>query len=122
MRRASTAARRPRLRWTGCASGAIPSSTSTATLSEAEMAGLYSACDCLVHPFRGEGFGLPVVEAMACGLPVIVTGAGPALDYATDETAFLIPATTRPVRRVPRGRHRDDRPALAVRAGRRCAG
>ena len=61
-------------------------------LSEAEMAGLYSACDCLVHPFRGEGFGLPVVEAMACGLPVIVTGAGPALDYATDETAFLIPA------------------------------
>ena len=29
---------------------------------------------------------------MACGLPVIVTGAGPALDYASDETAFLIPA------------------------------
>ena len=61
-------------------------------LSEAEMAGLYAACDCLVHPFRGEGFGLPVVEAMACGLPVIVTGAGPALDYASEETAFLIPA------------------------------
>jgi len=61
-------------------------------LSEAEMAALYSACDCLVHPFRGEGFGLPVVEAMACGLPVIVTGAGPALDYATEETAYLIPA------------------------------
>ncbi|MGO9921519.1 MAG: glycosyltransferase, partial [Isosphaeraceae bacterium] len=61
-------------------------------LSDAEMARLYAACDCLVHPFRGEGFGLPVVEAMACGLPVIVTGAGPALDYATDETAYLIPA------------------------------
>ena len=65
-------------------------------LSEAEMAGLYSACDCLVHPFRGEGFGLPVVEAMACGLPVIVTGAGPALDYASEDTAYLIPAERRP--------------------------
>ena len=61
-------------------------------LTEAEMARLYAACDCLVHPFRGEGFALPVVEAMACGLPVIVTGAGPVLDYASDETAFLIPA------------------------------
>ncbi len=61
-------------------------------LGEQEMAGLYAACDCLVHPFRGEGFGLPIVEAMACGLPVIVTGAGPVLDYATEETAFFIPA------------------------------
>ena len=53
-------------------------------LTEAEMAALYTACNCLVHPFRGEGFGLPV----------IVTGGsrrGP-LDYASDETAFLIPA------------------------------
>ena len=61
-------------------------------LSETELAGLYAACVFLVHPFRGEGFALPVVEAMACGLPVIVTGAGPALDYATIETAYLIPA------------------------------
>ena len=61
-------------------------------LDESEIAKLYAACDCLVHPFRGEGFALPVVEAMACGLPVIVTGAGPVLDYASEETAFLIPA------------------------------
>ena len=54
--------------------------------------GLYAACDCLVHPYRGEGFALPVVEAMACGLPAIVTGAGPALDYASEATAFLVPA------------------------------
>ncbi len=64
-------------------------------LTDSEMAGLYSACDCLVHPFRGEGFGLPIVEAMACGLPVIVTGAGPVLDYATEKTAYLVPAERR---------------------------
>jgi glycosyltransferase involved in cell wall biosynthesis len=26
---------------------------------------LYAACDALVHPYRGEGFALPVLEAMA---------------------------------------------------------
>jgi glycosyltransferase involved in cell wall biosynthesis len=57
-----------------------------------EIAGLYTACDCYVHPFRGEGFGLPIVEAMACGLPVIVTGRGPALDYCTHDHAYLLDA------------------------------
>jgi glycosyltransferase involved in cell wall biosynthesis/tetratricopeptide (TPR) repeat protein len=61
-------------------------------LDEREMAGLYAACDCLAHPYRGEGFALPVVEAMACGRPAIVTAAGPALDYASEATAFLVPA------------------------------
>ena len=42
-----------------------------------ELAGLYTACDCLVHPYRGEGFGLPIAEAMSSGLPVIVTGTAP---------------------------------------------
>src|SRR5207302_1409289 len=64
-------------------------------LREEELAGLYTACDCLVHPYRGEGFGLPIAEAMACGLPVIVTGYGAALDFCNDENAFLIPASIR---------------------------
>lgn len=62
-------------------------------LSIEEMASLYAACDCLVHPYRGEGFGLPIAEAMACGLPVIVTGAGAARDFCSDDRAFLIPVT-----------------------------
>ena len=61
-------------------------------LDDREMAGLYRACDCLAHPYRGEGFALPVVEAMACGITAIVTAAGPALDYASESTAFLVPA------------------------------
>jgi GT2 family glycosyltransferase len=61
-------------------------------LTEEELPGLYTACDCLVHPYRGEGFGLPIAEAMACGLPVIVTGWGAALDFCNDTHAYLIPA------------------------------
>ena len=61
-------------------------------LPSAEVAGLYTACDCLVHPYRGEGFGLPVLEAMACACPVIVTGGGSTDDFATDEFVQRIPS------------------------------
>jgi glycosyltransferase involved in cell wall biosynthesis len=61
------------------------------------MASLYRACDALVHPYRGEGFGMPIAEAMATGLPVIVTGHGAALDFCDAETAFLVPATVVPM-------------------------
>ncbi|HEY9508952.1 MAG TPA: glycosyltransferase [Verrucomicrobiae bacterium] len=62
-----------------------------------ELPGLYTACDCLVHPYRGEGFGLPVLEAMACGLPVVVTGGGATDDFATDEFAYRLSSTRRPL-------------------------
>lgn len=61
-------------------------------LSPAELAGLYTACTCLVHPYRGEGFGLPIAEAMACGVPPIVTGYGAAMDFCTSDNSWLIPA------------------------------
>jgi len=65
------------------------------TLTPAELASLYCSCACLAHPYRGEGFGLPIAEAMACGLPAIVTGMGAALDFCRDDNAFLIPAERR---------------------------
>ena len=62
-------------------------------LTEEEVAALYRAVDCLVHPYRGEGFGMPISEAMATGLPVVVSGYGACLDFCDEETAYLIPAT-----------------------------
>jgi len=54
------------------------------------MAGLYNACDCLVHPYRGEGFGLPIAEATACGIPVIVPDKGTSRDPCSVDTAFFV--------------------------------
>ena len=60
--------------------------------SPEDLPGLYTACNCLVHTYRGEGFGLPILEAMACGLPTIVTAGGASDDFATDEFSYRIPA------------------------------
>ncbi len=43
-------------------------------LEDREIEALYGLADCYVHPARGEGFGLPVAEAMAAGVPVISGG------------------------------------------------
>lgn len=39
------------------------------------LASIYTAMDLLLAPSRGEGFGIPVVEAQACGTPVVVSNA-----------------------------------------------
>lgn len=65
------------------------------TMPEEEIAALYRACDVFVSPYRGEGFSLPTLEAMACGLPVIVTAGGATDDFVDEEVGWLIPAEPR---------------------------
>ena len=55
-----------------------------------EMHGLYKACDCFVFPYRREYFSLHLTEAMACGLPVIVTADGACMDFCNDANSYLI--------------------------------
>ncbi len=61
-------------------------------LPEKEIAGLYKACNVLVHPYRGEGFGLPILESMACGTTPIVTNAGACLDFCNKDNSILVDA------------------------------
>jgi glycosyltransferase involved in cell wall biosynthesis len=76
------------------ASGALPRvEYIDRELSDSDMADLYRACDVLVHPYRGEGFGMPVLEAMACGKPVIVTAGGPTDEFCPDEACWRIPSS-----------------------------
>jgi glycosyltransferase involved in cell wall biosynthesis len=48
----------------------------TGYVSEKDLHSLYAMCDAFVFPSWHEGFGLPVLEAMACGVPVICAAAG----------------------------------------------
>lgn len=58
-----------------------------------EIASLYRAANVLVAPYRGEGFCLPALEAMACGLPVIHTGTGPTAEFVPDDAGWSLKAS-----------------------------
>ncbi|MEO6728668.1 MAG: glycosyltransferase [Candidatus Dojkabacteria bacterium] len=59
-------------------------------LSEQELANLHSTADCEVYPSRAEGFGLPILESMYLGIPLIATNYSAYLDFCNGENTTLI--------------------------------
>jgi glycosyltransferase involved in cell wall biosynthesis len=55
-----------------------------------KLAGIYASCDAWLFASRREGFGLPILEAMACRTPVIATPAGAAPELLADGGGVLI--------------------------------
>ena len=80
------------------------------------LVSLYRGAACLVFPSRFEGFGLPVLEAMACGTPVVATP-DPALMEVAGDAALFDARRARPRRSQKRSRTRRLRVDGILRAG-----
>lgn len=59
-------------------------------VSDAELRALYEQALALVYPSRYEGFGLPPLEAMTCGCPVVISDQPALLEIAGDSEAVLV--------------------------------
>ena len=59
-------------------------------ISPKEIAKMYQDADIFVSATMGEGFNLPGLEAMSCGLPTIQTGFGGQTDYMTERDSWYI--------------------------------
>jgi glycosyltransferase involved in cell wall biosynthesis len=65
--------------------------TFTGHVEKQQLAELYRGAACLVFPSRYEGFGLPVVEAMASGTPVVAAASGSVPEVAGDAAVLVEP-------------------------------
>jgi len=67
----------------------------TGYLGDDELRALYSACRVMVYPALYEGAGLPALEAMACGAPVITTNTPAIAEMVGDNARLFSPADSR---------------------------
>ncbi|MGD1067084.1 MAG: glycosyltransferase [Vulcanimicrobiaceae bacterium] len=70
---------------------------SDAVLDDEALAALYRSADVVLLPYRGEGFGLTALEAMACGTPPIVTKGGATDDFVDPSVGIQLPASRKEI-------------------------
>ena len=63
-------------------------------VEDADLPGLYSGASCFIYPSIYEGFGLPILEAMACGTPVISSNTTSLPEVAGDACLLINPYDT----------------------------
>lgn len=66
-------------------------------LSDYDMATLFKASKVVVHPYRAEGFGMHIQEAMACGCVPIVPGVGPTDDFIPKDVGLRLNLSTKAI-------------------------
>jgi glycosyltransferase involved in cell wall biosynthesis len=88
----------------------------TGFVPDDELVCLYSAAELLVMPAFDEGFGLPAVEAMACGTPVVASHAGALPEVVGDAGVFFDPRSPTELKTCLEGLLRDDVRRAAMRA------
>ena len=69
-------------------------------VSDEDLVALYSGCRSFVFPSLYEGFGLPIIEAMNCGVPVITSNASSCPEVAGDAALLVDPKNTEEIGRA----------------------
>ncbi len=85
-------------------------------ISDEDLEGLYLAAACMVFPSLAEGFGLPVLEAMARGLPVATSNVSALPEVAGDAALFFDPESVDAIEGATRRLLTDDRFAAELAA------
>lgn len=83
-------------RWSEASKSPPPIVLDERSLEASEIVSLYKGASAVVLVSRGEGFGLPLAEAMMLNVPVIAARHGGQADFCTEDTAFLV--ESRPAR------------------------